>query len=125
MFHMVGEDVRVLDDVNSFVSTTVDKNEDFTSNQVIRILDQIGNDIAVLFNTRYLGKVQNNDAGRIAFWNDLVKYNQEMEKIQAIENVTPEDIIVEKGDRKDAVVVTNPVTPVVAMQKLYMTVVVE
>ena len=125
MFHMVGEDVRVLDDVNSFVSTTVDKNEDFTSNQVIRILDQIGNDIAVLFNTRYLGKVQNNDAGRIAFWNDLVKYNQEMEKIQAIENVTPEDIIVEKGDRKDAVVVTNPLTPVVAMQKLYMTVVVE
>ena len=125
IFHAVGEDVRVLDDVNSFVSVTIDKNEDFTSNQVIRVLDQIGNDIAVLFNTRYLGKVQNNAAGRIAFWNDLVKYNQEMEKIQAIENVTPEDIIVEKGDRKDAVVVTNPVTPVVAMQKLYMTVVVE
>lgn len=125
MFHSVGEDVRVLDDVNSFVSVTIDKNEDFTSNQVIRVLDQIGNDIAVLFNTRYLGKVQNNAAGRIAFWNDLVKYNQEMEKIQAIENVTPENITVEKGDRKDVVVVTNPVTPVVAMQKLYMTVVVE
>ena len=125
IFHAVGEDVRILNDVNSFVSVTIDKNEDFTSNQVIRVLDQIGNDIAVLFNTRYLGKVQNNHAGRIAFWNDLVKYNQEMEKIQAVENVVPEDIIVEKGDQKDAVVVTNPVTPVVAMQKLYMTVVVE
>lgn len=125
IFHAVGEDVRILNDVNSFVSVTIDKNENFTSNQVIRVLDQIGNDIAVLFNTRYLGKVQNNHAGRIAFWNDLVKYNQEMEKIQAVENVVPEDIIVEKGDQKDAVVVTNPVTPVVAMQKLYMTVVVE
>lgn len=125
MFHMVGEDVRVLDDVNSFVSVTIDKNEDFTSNQVIRVLDQIGNDIAVLFNTRYLGKVQNNAMGRIAFWNDLVKYNNEMEKIQAIENVVPDEIIVEKGDDKKSVVVTNPVTPVVAMQKLYMTVVVE
>lgn len=125
MFHMVGEDVRVLDDVNSFVSVTVDKNEDFTSNQVIRVLDQIGNDIAVLFNTRYLGKVQNNAMGRLAFWNDLVKYNNEMEKIQAIENVVPDSIVVEKGDDKKSVVVTNPVTPVVAMQKLYMTVVVE
>lgn len=125
IFHAVGEDVRILNDVNSFVSVTIDKNEDFTSNQIIRVLDQIGNDIAVLFNTRYLGKVQNNHAGRISFWNDLVKYNQEMEKIQAVENVVPEDIIVEKGDQKDAVVVTNPVTPVVAMQKLYMTVVVE
>lgn len=72
VFHKVGDDVRVLDDINSFTSVTVDKNGDFQSNQVIRVLDQIGNDIAVLFNTRYLGKVQNNDAGRIAFWNDLV-----------------------------------------------------
>lgn len=72
VFHKVGDEVRVLDDISSFTSTTVDKNEDFQSNQVIRVLDQIGNDIAVLFNQRYLGKVQNNNAGRIAFWNDLV-----------------------------------------------------
>ena len=58
LFHKVGEEVRVLDDINTFVSVTVDKNEDFQSNQVIRVLDQIGNDIAVLFNTKYLGKVQ-------------------------------------------------------------------
>lgn len=44
--------------INSIVSTTADKNEDFQMNQIIRALDQIGNDIAVLFNTKYLGKVQ-------------------------------------------------------------------
>ncbi|MCI8342467.1 MAG: phage tail protein [Firmicutes bacterium] len=125
VFHKVGDEVRVLEDVNSFVSATVYKNEDFSSNQVIRVLDQIGNDIAVLFNTKYLGKVQNNDAGRVAFWNDIVTYNKEMERLEAIENFVSDDLIVEKGNDKKSVVVTNPVTPVCAMSKLYMTVIVE
>lgn len=123
MFHKVGDEVHVLDDVNSFTSVTVDKNIDFTSNQTIRVLDQIGNDVAVLFNTQYLGKVQNNNAGRIAFWNDLVKYHQELESIQAIENFSPEDVIVKKGNDKKSVAVTNPVTPVNCMTKLYMVVI--
>ncbi|MEA5084354.1 MAG: phage tail sheath family protein [Lachnospiraceae bacterium] len=125
VFHKVGNDVRVLDDVNSFVSVTTDKTEDFRSNQVMRVLDQIGNDIAVLFNTRYLGKVQNNDSGRISFWNELVTYNKQLEQIGAIENFSSDDLKVEQGTSKNSVAVTNPVTPVVAMTKLYMTVIVE
>ncbi|MGL4791989.1 MAG: phage tail sheath family protein [Anaerotignaceae bacterium] len=125
VFHKVGDNIRVLDDINSFTSVTVDKNEDFSSNQVIRVLDQIGNDIAVLFNTRYLGKVQNNKDGRVAFWGDIVTYNKELEKLGAIENFTPEELIVEQGNDKKSVVVTNPVTPTVAMAKLYMTVIVQ
>ncbi len=125
LFHKVGDDVRVLDDINTFVSVTVDKNEDFQSNQVIRVLDQIGNDIAVLFHTKYLGKVQNNYAGRIAFWNDLVTYHTELQTLQAITDFVPEDLKVEQGQSKKSVVVINPVTPVLAMSKLYMTVIVE
>ncbi|HOL87036.1 MAG TPA: phage tail sheath family protein [Defluviitoga tunisiensis] len=125
MFHKVGDNVNVLDDINTFVSYTVDKNEDFNSNQVIRVLDQIGNDIAVLFNTKYLGKVQNNESGRIAFWNDLVTYHNQLQAIQAIENFSAEDIIVEKGNDKKSVVVTDYVMPVGVMTKLYMTVIVE
>ena len=124
VFHKVGDEVHVLNDINSFTSFTKDKNEDFSMNQVVRVLDQIANDIAVLFNKQYIGKVQNNAAGRIAFWNDLVSYNKELERIQALENVKSDEIIVEKGNSKDSVVVTNPVTPVCAMSKLYMTVVV-
>jgi hypothetical protein len=125
IFHRVGDKVNILDDINTFVSFTVDKNEDFNNNQVIRVLDQIGNDIAVLFNTKYLGKVQNNEAGRIAFWNDLVTHHNEMQRIQAIENFTAEDIVVEKGAEKKAVVVTDYVMPVSVMAKLYMTVIVQ
>jgi Phage tail sheath protein. len=125
VFHRVGDEVRVLEDVNSFVSVTTDKSEDFQSNQVIRVLDQIGNDIAVLFNTRYLGKVQNNTSGRMSFWNDIVTYNKQLEQIEAVQNFSSDDLIVEQGDDKKSVVVTNPITPVCAMSKLYMTVIVE
>lgn len=125
MFHKVGDKVNVLDDINTFVSFTVDKNEDFNNNQVIRVLDQIGNDIAVLFNTKFLGKVQNNDAGRIAFWNELVTYHREMQRIQAIENFEADDVVVEKGNDKKSVLVTDYVMPVSVMTKLYMTVIVE
>ena len=125
VFHKVGDEVHVLDDVNSFVSVTVDKNDDFNSNQVIRVLDQIGNDIATLFNTRYLGKVQNNNNGRIAFWNDIVTYCRELQTIQAIQDFVADDVVVEQGNDKKSVSVNLPVTPVVAMTKLYMTVVVE
>ena len=125
MFHQVGDSVRVLDDINTFVSYTDDKNEDFSNNQVIRVLDQIGNDIAVLFNTKYLGKVQNNEAGRVAFWSDLVTYHTELQRVAAIENFTAEDITVDKGMDKKSVVVNDYVTPVSVMAKLYMTVIVE
>jgi len=121
-FHRVGNEARVLTDINSFVSFSVDKSEDFASNQIIRILDQIGNDIAVLFNTKYLGKVTNNKAGRIAFWNDIVSYNNQLQDLGVIENFNAKDVVVEAGLDKKSVTVTNPIQAVVAMEKLYMVV---
>ena len=125
MFHKVNDTVRILEDINTFVSFTDDKSVDFSSNQTMRVLDQIGNDIASLFNTKYLGKVPNDNAGRISLWNDIVKHHQELETIRAIENFEPERLTVAKGDSKKAVVVTDYVTPVNAMSQLYMTVIVE
>jgi hypothetical protein len=121
-FHRVGNEARVLTDINSFVSFSVDKSEDFASNQIIRILDQIGNDIAVLFNTKYLGKVTNNKAGRIAFWNDIVSYNNQLQGLGIIENFNAKDVVVEAGLDKKSVTVINPIQAVQAMEKLYMVV---
>ncbi len=125
VFHKTGSEIRVLDDINSFVSFTAEKSEDFSFNQVLRVLDQTANDIAVLFNTKYLGKVQNNESGRVSFWNDIVSYNKELLLLDAIENFNSDDIVVEKGKDKKSVTVINPITPVTAMTKLYMTVIVE
>lgn len=125
LFHRVGDEVRMLEDVNTFVSATDDKSADFSSNQTVRVLDQIGNDIAVLFNTKYLGQVPNDNAGRISLWADIVKHHQELQTLRAIQNFTGEAVTVEAGESKKAVVVTDHVEPVSAMAQLYMTVIVE
>jgi len=122
MFHKVDEKVNILTDINTFVSVTDEKSGDFSSNQTIRVLDQIANDIAVLFGKKYIGKVPNDDSGRLSLWNDIVKHHQQLQSIRAIENFSPEDIAVEKGDTKKAVVVTDYVSPINAMEQLYMTV---
>lgn len=119
MFHRVDEAVCVLTDINSFISITDEKSSDFSSNQTIRVLDQIANDIAVLFGKKYLGKVPNDAAGRISLWNDIVKHHTELQDIRAIENFSGENVTVEKGDTKKSVVVTDYVTPVNAMEQLY------
>ena len=124
IFHRVGDEIRVLEDINTFVSVTDEKSEDFGNNQVIRVLDQIGNDIAALFNGKYLGKVPNDDAGRISLWNDIVEHHRDLQDLRAIENFDPEDVAVAKGETKTSVVVTDQVTPVSAMRQLYMTVIV-
>ena len=124
MLHRVGDEVRVLTDINTFISVSDEKSADFSSNQVVRTLDQIGNDIASIFNTKYLGKIPNDNAGRISLWNDIVKHHNQLQDIRAIEDFDSEDITVALGDTKASVVVSDYVKPVSAMEQLYMTVVV-
>ena len=126
MFHNVNGDVRVLSDINSFVSGTDEKSiEIFGENQCVRVMDQIANDIAVLFNTKYLGQVPNDVAGRISLWNDIVKHHNKLQDIRAIQEFNPDDVTVNQGEAKNSVVVGDAVTIVVGMAKLYMTVTVQ
>ncbi len=121
-FHNVGNDARVLSDINTLLTVSDTKGDVFKENQTIRVCDQIANDIANIFNTRYLGVVPNDANGRISLWNDIVKHHQQLQDIRAIENFTSEDITVAQGDSKKAVVVYDKVTVVNAMAQLYMTV---
>jgi hypothetical protein len=126
MFHNVNGEVRVLADINSFVSGTDEKSvEIFGENQCVRVMDQIANDIAVLFNTKYLGNVPNDAAGRISLWGDIVKHHNQLQDIRAIQGFSPNDVTVNQGDAKNSVVVGDAVTIVVGMAKLYMTVTVQ
>ncbi len=121
-FHKVGEDIRVLEDINTMVTTSDTEGDIFKDNQTVRVMDQIANDIAVIFNTKYLGVVPNDKAGRVSLWSDIVKHHQQLQDIRAIEDFEPKDVTVEQGDTKKSVVVTDYVTAVNAMSKLYMTV---
>lgn len=121
-FHLVGTDVRVLEDINTMVTTSDTMGDIFKDNQTIRVIDQIGNDIAVLFNTKYLGVVPNDAAGRISLWSDIVKHHEQLQEIRAIENFSDADVKVDQGDTKKSVIVSDFVTVVNAMSRLYMTV---
>ena len=121
-FHQVGSDVRVLSDINSLVTTTANKGDIFKDNQTIRVCDQIATDIANLFVTKYLGVVPNDASGRTSLWADIVKHHENMQSIRAIENFTDEDVTVDQGETKKSVVVTDNITVVNTMEKLYMTV---
>ncbi len=122
VIHKSNGEFRTLMDVNSLVQETDEKGEAFKDNQTIRVLDQIANDIALLFNTRYVGEIPNDNAGRVSLWADIVKHHEELEKIRAITNFTDADVTVEQGDDKKSVLVYDRVEPVNAMAKMYMVV---
>jgi phage tail sheath protein len=122
VLHKVGDEIRVLSDINSLVTVSDTKGEIFKENQTIRVIDQIANDIAVLFNSKYLGNIPNDADGRVSLWADIVKYHEELQKIRAIENFSDKDVTVGQGDSKKGVVVADKVTVVNAMAQLYMTV---
>ena len=121
VFHRVDDDINVLEDINTMVTTTDTMGDIFKDNQTIRVIDELANSDAQVFNRKYLGKVPNDDAGRSALWADLVKIRRELEKIRAIENFNEADVQVAQGDTKKAVVVNDAITVTNAMSKMYMT----
>lgn len=125
VLHKVGDEIRVLVDINSLVDTTTEKGEEFKSNQTIRVLDQIASDVASVFNSKYLGKIANNEAGRTSLWSDIIALFKDYQTLQAIENFEDADISVEIGNDKKSVTINTNVQVINAMEKLYMTVVVE
>lgn len=122
VLHKVNSDVRVLEDINTMVTTSDTQGDAFKDNQTVRVIDQLGNDDATLFNTKYLGVVPNNASGRTSLWSDLVKIRQVLQDLGAIENFADSDVSIAQGDTKKSVVVTGSITVVNAMGKLYMTV---
>lgn len=125
VLHQVGENVRVLLDINSLVATSDSKGEIFKDNQTIRIADEIANSIANLFNTKYLGSVTNNESGRVSLWTDIVMIFNNLATIKAIEEFNSDEIVVEQGDNKKSVVVTSGCSVAGTMAYLYMTTTIE
>lgn len=115
--------ILVEQDINSLHSFTADKNKEFSKNRVIRVLDEIGNTSALIFNRNYAGKMDNNDNGRNIFKGELINLCDTLQDMSALKNFGgADDITVMQGTDIDAVVVDFTVQPVDAMEKLYMTV---
>ena len=120
-----GDDIVVLKDINSLVSVTAEKGNDFKNNQVIRIIDAIATSVATIFKNQYLGRIPNDQDGRVSLWSDIVQLFNSLVTIRAIEPYDAQTIVVKQGDNKGQVLVDCAITPIVAMEQLYMTTVVE
>lgn len=118
--HKVGTDLRVLADINSLVTVSDEKGEIFKDNQTVRIVDNIAVSIANIFNTKYLGRVLNDESGRESLKGDIINVFKSLVSIRAIEEFDENDITVEKGDAKNSIVVSCAAVTATAMAKLYM-----
>lgn len=124
-FYGEKDQIRVLKDINTFTNHQPDKSSDFSNNQIIRILDNIGNDVARIFNTYYLGKEINDNTGRNLFKAELISYFRNLQAIRTLDNFNPDNLIVAKGTEKGDVIVEVLIEPVAAMDKLYMKCIIE
>lgn len=109
-------------DINTLRTFTEDKNKDYRKNRVIRTLFEVNNGISLLWHTNYIGKGDNSEDGRMLFRKNIIKFLEKLQGINALENVVPEDVVVERGHDKESVTATVAVQPVDAMEKLYMTI---
>lgn len=118
-------EIKVLKDINTFTDFSVEKNSDFSNNQIIRVLDSTANDIARIFNDYYLGKMQNDELGRDIFKAEVISYFRQLQAIRAVDNFNDSDIFVLKGTEKGDVIIEVLIEPIAGMDKIYMKCIVE
>ncbi|MCY9512084.1 phage tail sheath family protein [Paenibacillus larvae] len=113
--------VIVEQDINSFTSYTEKKRKHFTKNRVIRTLDGIANDSKRIYETQYIGKVDNNADGRNLFKQELIRLLELYQGMNALQNFDAQkDVTVEPGKDSDSVTVDVYIQPVDAIEKIYM-----
>lgn len=116
------QNVTAVYDINSLTTITVDKGKMFTKNRVVRTIDNIANDITSIFESNYIGKVNNNEDGRSLLKASLADYFVTLENMAAIQNFDSGDVAIAKGTDSDAVVVEANIQPVDSVEKIYITV---
>lgn len=125
VLHRVGDEFRVLADINSLVTISGDKTEDFKYNQTIRVIDQINIDATKVWNDNFLGKIPSNDSGRVAFWSDVITILNEYLSMGAIEEYDKNLVTVEAGTQRGSLVMTIPVQVATMLEKAYVTIMVQ
>ena len=119
-----GERVVIEQDINSLTKFTSIKPKDFSKNRIIRTLDEICTNTTQTFETSFLGKVSNNEAGRNVFKANRIGYLTSLQNQNMIRDFENSDLTLSQGDEKDAVLMELYVTPVDAMEKLYVNLIV-
>lgn len=113
---------KICSDINTKTTITPAEGAEFKKNRVMRVVMQLCNDIYEYFSNNFIGKVDNNDAGRNLLRGWIVGYCNEMAANNGIQNFDAEDVEVLPGVEIDAVVINISLQPVDAIEKIYVTV---
>lgn len=113
-------------DINTLVTLREDTTAAFKENKVIRLLDSVANKIALNFETNFIGKVNNDEAGRALFKASIIAYLSELQSSGAIINFnSASDVSVKAGEQSEAYYSEVYIQPTYSVDKLYMVVNVE
>jgi hypothetical protein len=115
-------DVKLCTDINTLTTFSVEKGSEFSKNRVMRTLNQICNDVYEYFSKYFIGKLDNNDTGRNLMKAWVVKYLNEMQANNGIQNFDAEDVSVTQGNTLDSVLVDIAIQPVDSVEKVYATI---
>lgn len=108
-------------DINSLTGFTTNKGSQFSKNRVIRVLDGLANDFKRIFESYYIGKVDNNADGRSLFKNECNKQVELYQNINAVQNFNSQtDITVQAGVESDSIYIEASIQPVDSVEKIYM-----
>lgn len=122
VFHRVGQEVHVLEDINTLTTLTDTKDEEFKNNDTIRLVDALAEETANTFNTKYNGKFPNDPDGRVSLWNDHFDSLKAYAKKRVIKTPVAEDVVVAEGNDKKSVYLESAITKIHKMSKLYATI---
>ena len=116
------QNVTVVYDINSLTTVTEEAGKVFKKNRLIRTIDNIANDVAKIFEADYVGKVNNDDNGRMLLKAYLADYFTALQNMGAIKNFETDDITISAGADADAVEITCSIQPLDSVEKIYITV---
>lgn len=121
-FIMNNGKVKVESDINTLVTFTSKKQEEFSKNRVLRVIDGVCSDIKAVFDSSFAGVENNNNEGRNRFKATICEYLTALCDKDAIENFAADDVSVSMGNGKDEVLVSLRIQPVDSMEKANITV---
>lgn len=108
-------------DINTLHTFTAEKGKQFRKNRVLRVLDGIANDLKRIFESFYLGKVDNNADGRNLLKSEAIAYMNTLQDINAIQNFDAQsDVTIVAGNESDAVYAEIGAQPVDSIEKTYL-----
>ncbi len=116
------QNVTVVYDINTLTTFTPEKSKALRKNRVVRTIDNIKKDLGLIYEGSYLGVYDNTENGRVLLKGMYCAYFAELASRGAIQNYSPDDIVVTAGDATDAVIVNVNIQPVDSIEKIYLTV---